>query len=139
MNIGITATRKGLTEPQLERLKLEVLNVQVEEQPHTFHHGDCVKGDEAFHNLVKGWGRVVVHPPLDPKLRAFCNDGVIVVIRKPKPYMMRNNDIAHEVDILFVCPKGFKQELRSGTWSTFRMAKAIGKTVVIIYPDGSVG
>lgn len=54
-----------------------------------------------------------------------------------KPNLVRNKDIVESTDVLLACPKG-PEELRSGTWSTVRLARKQGKRVVIFWPDGSV-
>lgn len=135
MIIGFTGTQTGITTQQLRTLQYEVANRALETTE--WHHGDCTGGDESFHELVVGSSKVVIHPPLDDSKRAFC-DGLNVEIREPKEYLERDDDIAREVDVLIACPKGFKEELRSGTWATVRYARKYHKDVIIIYPDGSV-
>ena len=47
-------------------------------------------------------------------------------------------EIVDESDFLIGTPKGFCEELRSGTWSTIRYARKKGMEITIVYPDGSV-
>lgn len=100
------------------------------------HHGDCVGSDYQAHALAREMGHfVVIHPPLDDKLRAFA---VADLERQPKPYLDRNKDVVDETEILVATPKTRVEELRSGTWATIRYAKKQGKPIIIIYPDGDV-
>lgn len=54
-----------------------------------------------------------------------------------RPPLERNRTIVDECEVLVACPAG-PEVTRSGTWSTIRYARRIGRPVVIIYPDGSV-
>jgi hypothetical protein len=36
------------------------------------------------------------------------------------------------------CPRGYTEELRSGTWATIRYARKTGVPYVIIFPDRTV-
>ena len=102
------------------------------------HHGDCVNSDAKFHEIAKffkehtGKPLIHVHPPSDPKKRAFCNGDIVYA---EKPYLKRNRNIVNMVDVLLACPHG-PEVLRSGTWSTIRYAKQKGIAIHIVYPDG---
>lgn len=77
-----------------------------------------------------------IHPPINPAKRAWCTGDFTY---PEKDYLDRNRDIVNCTDILITCPSGYTEKLRSGTWATIRYARKIGKTVVIIFPDGSIG
>lgn len=135
MKIGFTGTQKGMTKEQKEEFSKYILGVDITE----FHHGDCIGADEEAHKIVNDAFESVViitHPPIEDKKRSFVYG---VTARKAKPYLERNKDIVNETDMLIACPKSDKEELRSGTWSTIRYAKMMGKRMIIIYPDGSKG
>lgn len=100
------------------------------------HHGDCV-GVDADANLVaiEAGCRVVIHPPVELKHRAFCGDearraGVRCLTLEPLPYLVRNHAIVDATDLLVAFPAG-PEQLRSGTWSTVRYARKQGKDVLI--------
>ena len=116
MRLGFTGTREGMTDRQKNYL-IRVLDAYPIEQ---LHHGDCVGADEFAHNLSKNMGiYVVVHPPIDPILRAFCQGDEI---RDTLPYIERNHNIVDETRHLFVAPRTREEQVRSGTWATYRYA-----------------
>lgn len=101
------------------------------------HHGDCVGSDKAAHIAAKAacW-RVTAHPGLSAaRLCAFVSDAD--ERRPPKPNLARNSDIVDETAELVATPDG-PERLRSGTWSTIRKARALGRQVTIIWPDGRI-
>jgi hypothetical protein len=133
MIIGFTGTREGMTNPQAKSFVewLEPLNGNF-----VLHHGDCVgaDADAAFWTVELG-GELVIHPPSDPRLRAFTDDGTV---RPAKPYLDRNRDIVDACDRLIAAPKETDWQDRGGTWYTIRYADKAGKPVTIIWPDGRV-
>ena len=83
MIVGFTGSRVGMTGPQ-SAIVLKLLAKAAEA-----HHGDCVGADEQFHELCRIAGvPVVIHPPDDDKLRAFCEGAIRV--EAPRPYLVRN-------------------------------------------------
>jgi len=133
VNLGFTGTQRGLKPKQRATLRYLFIELQL----HILHHGDCIGADEAAHRVAIGGGvRVIVHPPTNPKLRAFCQGGEIL---PEKPYLERNRDI---VDAggggLIACPSTFTETLRSGTWTTVRYArKRQDRRIWLIFPDGT--
>lgn len=99
------------------------------------HHGDCIGADAQAHSIAREYNRpVTIHPPDDDSKRAFCEGASS--IREPKPYLARNKDIVTETEWLIATPKGYSEELRSGTWATIREARRQKKPITIIWPDG---
>jgi hypothetical protein len=85
-----------------------------------------------MHHIGKLMGYyIVIHPPLYDNKRAFCIGDEIC---SKKDYLDRNRDIVDNCDLLIATPKETTEVLRSGTWSTVRYAKKIGKPIVIIEP-----
>lgn len=103
---------------------------------HVLHHGDCVGADAASHAVALGLhARIVVHPPLNPKLRAFCKGADEVL--PPRAYLTRNRHIAHDSrDGLIALPESRFEVLRSGTWSTVRYARELKRRIWIVDVDG---
>jgi hypothetical protein len=100
------------------------------------HHGDCVGADAQAHELASLLGhRVTIHPPNNNRVRAWKTSPDI---RAPKAYLTRNKDIVRETDILIAAPAEPEEQIRSGTWSTVRYARRLGKPVFVILPDGTV-
>jgi len=143
MRLGFTGTREGLTERQEERLRELMAFCLMTEEITEAHHGDCIGGDEQFHNLALELEipKIVIHPPIDSKLRAWCSDdnfGTIDVVLLPeRPYLRRNRNIIRDTDRIIGCPKesiepGVKRG--QGTWSTIRQARDRDKLLEIIWP-----
>ena len=129
--IGFTGTAKGATEEQKRTFTRELLRKDAGQ----FHHGDCVGADAAAHDIVitLGW-EVVIHPPINNRKRAFKKAGIVL---PAKPYLERNHDIVDQTNTLYAVPKGFEEELRSGTWATIRYARKLKRGIVIFWPNGS--
>jgi hypothetical protein len=128
--IGFTGTRKGMTTPQRNTLRY-MLTIYTGSE---FHHGDCIGADNQAHgDAIQCGMRVVVHPPILDRLRAFCKGHET---RDPKPYLVRNREIVGETDLLIACPDVANEIERSGTWATVRFARSIKRPIWIILPDG---
>jgi hypothetical protein len=130
---GFTATREGLTTPQVRGLAGVMAALDC-----VWHHGDCIGGDAASHVLALALRLPVeLHPAaVPPHLRAFCRGATVV--HPVKPPLERNTDIVTITSRLVACPSGMVEEERSGTWSTVRKARARRKLVTIVWPDGSI-
>ena len=137
IHIGFTGTRRGMTHAQAER---------VSELLHRFnefraHHGDCVGSDKDFDTIVRfipSCRGIVIHPPLDESLRAYCQirlacDG----IHLPKPYLERNRDIVTGSDYMIATPKA-PHNTGGGTWATIRECRKVEKPLAIVMPNGSI-
>ena len=128
VSIGFTGTEQGMTELQ----KVSLSNY-LKEYKGDFHHGDCIGADEEAHQIAMELGyKIVIHPPINSKKRAFCREGNIL---PKKEYLIRNRDIVYSSDILIATPKERNEIMRSGVWSTIRFARMIGNKVKIIYPE----
>lgn len=156
MKVGFTGTREGLTHEQYDQFGIG--RIVLSFKPTEFHHGACVGADHyaaceidmsrddaavVFSrgaDTYGGWDgvcKIVAHPS---NLKAATSELAISIsdeVREPKPPLDRNRDIVDSTDILIACPKG-PEERRSGTWSTIRRARKLGRRIIIIYPDGSI-
>lgn len=129
--LGFTGTREGMTTAQYRQFGCIIAT----SPPALFRHGDCIGSDAQAHGLVRTTRAIIhVHPPTNPANRAFCNGDVIWL---PRPYGARDRDIVNRCDRLVATPKG-PEYLRSGTWTTIRYARRIGRPVTIIWPNGEV-
>jgi hypothetical protein len=138
MVAGFTGTKRGMAQRQRAtyRYLLRELNVRV------LHHGDCIGADaEADKDARRHGAQIVIHPPSDPKLRAFCDWSLPHEARPPRPYLERNKDIVAEaVDGLLAAPRQMVEpaNLRGeGTWTTVGYARRAGRRTWIIWPDGT--
>ncbi len=134
MQLGITGTRKGLSEKQFDLVKKFVKegNSIISH----FHHGDCIGVDVQIatlvqHYLPKTW--IISHPSRgNTRSHGPANE-----IMRPKDYLVRDQDIVDASQYLWACPDG-AERIRSGTWTTVRMARKKGIPITIIMPNGEV-
>lgn len=130
MKIGFTGSRKGMTTRQ--RLGLGDTLRHFRDRITEFHHGDCLGADAEAHHIavnILGADKVHVHPPRDPKMRAFCQSPHIL---PEDDYLSRDRAIVEASDIVIACPKAGRPAPRSGTWYTIRYAQKSGVRVSIL-------
>ena len=79
---------------------------------------------------------IVIHPPTNPKNRAYCgslkeDDDIW---RMPeKSYLARNKDIVDQSETMIALPIDPNREiLRSGTWAAVRYARKTGVPVLFV-------
>lgn len=134
MIYGFTGTQRGMTPQQKGAVRSLLAACSC------LHHGCCIGADRDAHLIAVEYGiDMVLHPPLDPKKEASLPLGSgAVMIWERKPYLDRNQDIVDETAALIATPKGYEEELRSGTWATIRYAKKRGKPILLILPDGAL-
>lgn len=134
--IGFTGTQTGMSSPQYDTL-MSYLSFYKTEGAEIFHHGDCIGADMQAHRIAENMGyEIIIHPPSNPLKQANC---ISKTILPPLPYKVRNRAIVDACDILIATPRGYEASWPySGTWSTVRYAKNVGKPVVIIFPSGVV-
>jgi hypothetical protein len=135
LRIGFTGTRQGMKGPQRSTVRA-ALAMLTKETPAALHHGDCVGADAQAHwEAVRLKLEVWLHPPRDPRLRAFCTEGVTFTY-EPAHYLMRNRFIVDASDILVAAPRS--QTRTGGTWYTIKYAIHMGKRVIVVWPDGQL-
>ena len=128
--MAFTGTRRGMTPKQI----VEVTEKLKSCEPKFVKHGDCLGADAQFHDLCLVYGKcqIIIHPPINTSMRAYCKGAHVMV--EPKPYLDRNKDMVIWSNLLIACPSEKEEVLRSGTWSTIRYARKTGTEVVVIYP-----
>jgi len=95
-----------------------------------------VGADAEAHDIAEEKGLfTVLHPPTNPTKRAFKKASRILM---PFPYLVRNKHIVEQTHRLIATPGEKREKLRSGTWSTIRYARKLGRKIYIIFPDGAV-
>jgi hypothetical protein len=129
-SIGFTGTRDGMNTYQKEQVRTLLLDLEPAELE--VHHGDCVGADAEFHDIAASLDiKIVIHPPLDDRLRAFKESDFIL---EPKEYIDRNHDIVYASWLLIAAPNANKAR-RSGTWSTLNFAKEVFHPTYLITPS----
>jgi len=130
MKLGMSGTQRGLSETRKKQVENFISENDIEEA----HHGDCIGADYDFHQIcVESGIKTVIHPPNITVKRAYCKGDIIL---EPKPFLTRNKDIVNSTDFLIALPATENELLRSGTWATIRAARKLGKSLLIILPNG---
>ena len=115
---------------QFDRLVILLTDLE----PTEAHHGDCTGADDIFHQICLELKiPVVLHPPKN-LTKCAHNWATCIASRVAKDYLVRNHDIVDESDELIAVPGEKTEQLRSGTWATYRYGKKTGKTVHLITP-----
>ena len=136
---GFTGTQRGMTLQQKSSVRVILLRWREHLNYNMFHHGGCIGADAEAQDIAFHLGyKIVVHPPVDKRKMAEPIDDYLPIYREPKLYLERNEDIARECDALIATPRGEVEVRRSGTWSTIRRARRLGKWIAIVLPDGSI-
>jgi hypothetical protein len=132
IHLGFSGTRSGLTTLQRTRL-LEVLYKSLATHA---HHGGAQGADEDFHAMVR-WALphtyVVVHPCQGVNHTYYLDDPKVTVL-PGRPPLKRNREMVAAVERMIICPAQDREILRSGTWATYRYAKAARRTRYILFP-----
>ena len=135
LKLGVTGTREGMNYSQ--RFRFSNLMRALRPILSEFHHGGCVGVDVEVHELVminSPSCNIIVHPPLSSNYyKKNLLNGEFKLL-EPKPYLERNQNIVDACDMLIVVPKTEKEELRSGTWATYRYAKKKKKPIIMLHP-----
>ena len=133
LSVGFTGPRTGMTAIQEYMVANVINNPRISE----IRHGDCIGADEFVHSVALKYGKkIFVHPPTNPRFRAFCaGPSEQVIIFPEEPYHSRNKKIVKMSMILLSGPRN-EEVLRSGTWSTIRYARTLHSPRLIIGPNG---
>lgn len=129
--VGFTGSRYGMSLYQLHKVIWHLERLQ-KERFAEFHHGDCIGSDRQAQHIARELGyRIVSHPPVNRKNRAFTKPDVEMPER---PYLIRNHNIVDRSDVVIATPSTFHEVPSSGTWSTIRYAREQSKTLLVFYP-----
>ncbi len=135
--LGFTGTRRGMTDAQLSRFRYKYAM----RLPRTFVHGGAIGADEHAHQeAIKFTAArdIEIFPgSRDRELYWRAKFPTLLVVEWRQP-LLRNRAMVARCDRLIACPGEPDEVLRSGTWATVRYARAAGKPVTLILPDGTV-
>jgi hypothetical protein len=132
MKIGVTGTREGATEYQLNELRSVLTDLKGTE----FHHGDCEGVDAQAAAIARELGYTIVcHPPESDFLRAYFESDEY---RIPAGYLKRDRAIVDECDVLLVLPLQMEWQPKGGTWYTHDYAKKKSKPFNVIWPKETI-
>jgi hypothetical protein len=131
--LGFTGNRHGLARRQQDALCMALIGFR-EGGAEWMHNGDCVGSDEYAGKIWHALGgRINLWPPDVDRHRAHLE---AEVTEHPKSYLARNRDIVNSCTVLIATPRERVEQQRSGTWSTIRYARMVGRPIMIIFPDG---
>lgn len=138
LHIGFTGTAKGMTAQQTDRVQRILMRLKARYKRVVLHHGDCIGADSEAHAIARLLRiPVVIHPPLDPRKQAFCQNAWKIL--EPKAYLARDWDIAHDTAGLIGAVLGLEEEYyRTGEWATIRYARKQYRKIKIVFPDGKI-
>lgn len=112
------------------------VGLMLELRPDKLVHGDCIGADTEAHIVAVLFEVGVRIRPCDiTGKRSHCTG--FEWKAEPEAPLDRNQKIVEDCDILIATPKG-PEERRSGTWSTIRRARKLGRPIAIIWPDGTI-
>lgn len=132
MKIGFTGTQRGMTQHQKDMVEIILTFHKCSGGIDEAHHGDCIGADDQFNTIAGDYYiRRVAHPSNIDGKRAWGTYEVVLPAKSP---LNRNHDIVDAVDIMIATPKEHTEILRSGTWSTIRYCRKVGRIVHVIYP-----
>lgn len=131
MKIGFSGTRYGMSEYQGQWFRRIIWGFKEGE----FHHGDCIGADKEANDVVDLGNDLVIniHPAWNIHgTRAFCQPQRFFYSFEPKNFVDRDKDIVDMSDLLIAAPLNSNPLSRSGTWTTIRYAKKVGKPVIVL-------
>jgi hypothetical protein len=145
-HIGITATRRELTDPQKATVTAALHRLSVRHNtPMVLHHGCCVGGDRwVAHQAQRlGWA-TWAHPATGVDRWQTPDTGDDVAREEPIPPLQRNRAIVRAVAFLLACPgedfardhAGAPTARQGGTWTTFRYAAHAGVPRAVVTTQG---
>jgi hypothetical protein len=125
VHVGFTGSREGATDEQTTFV--EAVLRRLFQPDARFHFGDCVGQDFNAFVLADAIGyHTVAHPGDKNQHRAYAQANEVRAVTSNQT---RNMALVDESQIIVAVPR-FDEELRSGTWSTIRYARASKKVVL---------
>jgi hypothetical protein len=140
---GQTGTRDGATRLQLASVGWLWSRYPIDD----LHDGDARGVDAQLSGLAKVFGvpHVTMHPPINPKNRAFCgisDDPDETLVLPPKEYFERDRDVVNAAEVMVACPKqnweNEDRRMRGGTWYTIYFTRKQHLPLAIVWPNGLI-
>lgn len=124
--VGITGTRYGASATQYREMAM-LLKELKDNGAEVFRHGDCYGVDIEAADIARNLGYYIIKHPGPSGAGTKADE-----IELPLPFLFRNKVIVEKSDLLLVVPHTKTEQLRSGTWATYRYAKKIGRSYNLI-------
>lgn len=147
--LGFIGVRRGLTLPQFESVARILVRGQcrgaVSDVVEVVHSNDGWAGRDLVRiarwmskpprsTVVDCGGTAEEPPPLTLESLASWADFSIETSSVPA----WNRKIVDESDVVLACPPVMVEEFRSRTWAAVRYARQLGKSVIVVLPDGCI-
>lgn len=127
---AFSGTRDGMTDRQLEAL-FSILS----EWTGKLLYGNCVGADAQAHDMAQELGyEIEIFPGPSEAMSARRTASVM---HPPSPFLKRNMEMVSRCCVLIAAPRTSAEVMRSGTWSSIRYARKLGRKTIILSPDGS--
>ncbi len=138
-SVGVTGTRNEITTKQIIR-GIELLKLYYEKDDSFLHHGCCIGVDAtmAIAALTIGYRLHAFPGPYSQYFSKLAYD-ISEIRHEQNDFLDRNKTIIDYSQFLIEFPARMGEELRSGTWATVRYAEKHNVSVIVVFPDGSIG
>jgi len=130
-SIGFTGTRNGMDDHQKEVLTRLLDDFMDGDSVWEFHHGGCIGADLEAHHIADAAGFQTHVHLCDIKSMQGIKEGDRVY--QEKPPLERNQIIVKSCEMLIVAPRTNTEEIRSGTWATYRYAVREGIPTLVLW------
>jgi len=137
VRVSFTGTRRGMSLEQIDGVRFILGNRTVS----VASHGVCSGADIQFHKAVREiFGRtayIACFPSTAKTAAPIPDDADFVADRKPP--LDRNKDILLAgPDLLIATPATDHEVVRSGTWTTIRLAKKLRMPILQVMLGGGI-
>jgi len=134
MMLSFTGTHRALTDLQ----KITVTEFVEQFNPLCVTHGGCIGADDFFDQWCADLGIHRTIYPSNIRGKSLPKNELLrrgpCTIHEPRPPLIRNEIIVKSGEFLLACPSENYEVLRSGTWSTVRIARRLGVKYTVINP-----
>jgi len=140
LQVGFTGTRNGMNYLQKREVYAQLKALQSKSCGLIeLSHGGCLGSDEQVHAIAQGL-KIFCHvrPGSDPKMTMHLSGNRGYHVYPRKSYKVRNTTIVTSTSILIVAPYEECEQVRGGTWMTYRIGLRYKSEVRTIYPSGAV-
>lgn len=134
--LGVTGTRNEPTREQRNSIRDIIDRYSFRSK---MHHGCCV-GVDAYITVLcrlRSW-TIVAHPPINRAYFSSISYNSSDIKLQDEEYLVRNQIIVIDTNMLLAVPETEEEVVRSGTWSTVRFARTLAHPILIVWPSGRI-
>ncbi len=140
VQIGFTGTRHGMNYLQKREVYSQLKTLQAQNFGQIeLSHGACFGADEQVHAIAQSLKIFChVHPGPDVNMSMTLPTGCRgCEVYSREPYRDRNLKIAN-CKVLIVAPFELEEQVRGGTWQTYRFGLRFGAERRLVLPNGGL-